>query len=473
MSGSGSAGGAGSGGIYARISSDREGEQLGVRRQLEDCERLAERRGWAVAERYVDNDISAYGGKPRPGYERLCADIEAGVIDALAFYDATRLHRQPKELEAFIELCEAARLTNVVSVSGDLDLTTDGGQLMARVQGAFAKNESDVKSRRGRRKQTELAERGKVSGGGSRPYGYEPDKKTVRPAEAAIVKECARRLLAGESLRSITLDLNRRGELAAGGGKWSQQSLRRMLYSARISGQREHHGEIAATKAEWPAIITPAQTRQIRALLDDPARRTRKEPRRYLLAGLLVCSHCGERLVARPRAGGQRRYSCPSGPGLAGCGKTAIKAEEVELFVAEAVLYRLDSPELAAALAGRPEEPDGQRWYEQLEADQAQLEELAAAYGSKEITMAEWRKARAPIEQRITAARKQLAKTSRTSTVEPFVGKGDELRQQWDALDLSQQHAIVAAVLDHITVGPGRRGYNRFDESRLTPVSRA
>jgi site-specific DNA recombinase len=47
-------------GIYARISSDREGDGLGVSRQLEDCERLAERKGWQVVEQYVDDDVSAW-----------------------------------------------------------------------------------------------------------------------------------------------------------------------------------------------------------------------------------------------------------------------------------------------------------------------------------------------------------------------------------------------------------------------------
>jgi hypothetical protein len=32
---------------------------------------------------------------------------------------------------------------------------------------------------------------------------------------------------------------------------------------------------------------------------------------------------------------------------------------------------------------------------------------------------------------------------------------------------------IVAAVLDHAVIGPGRRGYNRFDPARVTPVWRA
>jgi DNA invertase Pin-like site-specific DNA recombinase len=36
--------------IYARISSDQDGRGLGVKRQIEDCRKLAEERGWTVAE---------------------------------------------------------------------------------------------------------------------------------------------------------------------------------------------------------------------------------------------------------------------------------------------------------------------------------------------------------------------------------------------------------------------------------------
>ena len=53
------------------------------------------------------------------------------------------------------------------------------------ILGAVAK-ESDDKSRRLRRKHQELAEAGKVSGGGTRPFGFEADRVTIRPDEAAI-----------------------------------------------------------------------------------------------------------------------------------------------------------------------------------------------------------------------------------------------------------------------------------------------
>jgi site-specific DNA recombinase len=92
-------------------------------------------------------------------------------------------------------------------VSGDIDLTTPDGQFQARILGAVAKKESDDKSRRIRRKHEELALNGKVSGSDSRPYDYEADKVTLRPAEAAIVQECAQRLLAGEPVRSIARNL--------------------------------------------------------------------------------------------------------------------------------------------------------------------------------------------------------------------------------------------------------------------------
>jgi DNA invertase Pin-like site-specific DNA recombinase len=458
-------------GIYARISSDRGGDQLGVGRQIADCRRKARELGVAVWEPlYIDDDVSAWSGKRRPAYEQMLDDLRDGLIGGVVVWHVDRLTRHPRELETIIELRDALDF-GLASVTGEVDLSTGTGRLTARMLGGLARYESDHKSERIRRKHEELALRGKVSGGGSRPFGYEADKVTVRPAEAEIVRECAERFLAGESLRSISLNLNERGVRTASGGEWAPQTLRRMLAYARLSGQREHNGEIVAT-AEWPAIITPAQTAEIRTRLADPDRRTNKAARRYLLGGLLVCSHCGERLVARPRAGGQRRYACARGPGLSGCGKTYINADQVELFVVEAVLHRVDAPEVAATVAGRPADPDMQPLYAGLDADQAQLAELAEAYGNKLMTMKEWLAARGPIEARITAARKKLARASQRSTLEPFVGKGEQLRADWASLDLSQQHSIVAAVLDHLVVGPGRRGYNRFDESRLTPFWR-
>lgn len=457
-------------GIYARISSDREGDNLAISRQLADCEALAERRGWTVVERYVDSDISAYSGKRRPQYLRMLEEIDAGVVEAVVVYHADRLHRHPRELEDFIDLCQRTK-TKLATVSGDLDLSTHEGQLLARITGAVARSESDAKSRRIRRKHEELAAAGKVSGGGSRPYGYEADKRTLRPDEAEVIRDCATRVLAGDSLRSICKDMNERGVLTVMGKEWSPHTLRRILMAPRTSGQRAHHGEIAA-KAEWPAIITPRQTQQLRAKLGDPDRRTNRTARRYLLARRLRCSHCGTQLYARPRADGSRRYVCASGPGFGGCGKITVMADPMEQFVVEAVLHRLESPRLTDAMAKPTADGKGDEWQAEVERSQAQLDELAQMWAAGEITRSEWLKARPPIEKRLTTAKKRLAALNRTTALLPFLADAARVREQWLAMTLTRQQQIVAALLDHVVVGPAVRGRNHFDHSRLTPVWR-
>jgi len=95
--------------IYARISADVEGKSLGVQRQLEDCRKVAADRGWPVGAEYVDNDVSAFSGKPRRQYARMLADLGSGARDAVVVYSLDRLHRRPAELEEFVALCERGR----------------------------------------------------------------------------------------------------------------------------------------------------------------------------------------------------------------------------------------------------------------------------------------------------------------------------------------------------------------------------
>ena len=58
--------------IYLRISLDREMDGLAIDRQREDCEKLAQFRGWEIVETYVDQSISASDKtKKRPAYLRI------------------------------------------------------------------------------------------------------------------------------------------------------------------------------------------------------------------------------------------------------------------------------------------------------------------------------------------------------------------------------------------------------------------
>lgn len=458
--------------IYARISSDPEGDRLGVSRQRDDCETLAARKGWPVAEVYIDDDRSAYSGKPRPEYRRMLDDMAAHAVDAVIVYNLDRLHRQPRELEEFFDIADAAGVVDLASVEGDVNLASHEGRFHARIMGAVSRKSSDDASRRIKRKLLQNALEGKPHRGGSRPFGYRSDHVTVEPSEAALVREAAGRILAGDSIRAVAGDWNERGIATSTGKAWTIETMRRMLYSAHLSGQREHNGEMVA-KGTWEPILTPAETTRLRAILDERVTSRTRSVRRYLLPGTLRCGLCGATLISRAQADGTRRYVCAKGVGFAGCGRLAINADPLERLITEAVLYRLDTPELAAALAGAAS-ADAATAAEQeaLAKDREQLEWLATEWANRAITGDEWRAARKPIEGRIEAARKKLSRLSRTAAVDPFLGRSDELRSIWKGLPLTRQRSIVSSVLDSATIRPAVRGRSSFDPERIEAVWR-
>ena len=158
----------------------------------------------------MDNDVSAFSGKRRRDYERMLADLQSGARDAVIVYNLDRLHRRPAELEDFVALCELAGVQQVATVTADIDLGNDDGLFMARIFAAFAAKESGRKSARVRRKLLQNAEQG-LPHGSVRPFGYEPDKITLRESEAKVVREIVDRYLAGASIRSLTVWLNDSG----------------------------------------------------------------------------------------------------------------------------------------------------------------------------------------------------------------------------------------------------------------------
>jgi site-specific DNA recombinase len=455
---------------YARISSDTEGKALGVTRQLEDCRRLADQLGWSIGQEYVDNDLSAYSGKRRPAYQQMLTDLADGLRDAVICYHVDRLTRRPVELEQFVATVDAAGVRKVRFVSGDMDLGTGDGLLIGRIMAAVAANESAAKSRRMRRKWEQNAAQGVPHGGSVRPFGYEADRVTVRRDEAEVIRQLVARYLAGESLRSLCTWLTDSGVSTVTGGEWRSPTLRGLLRSGRIAGLREHRGEVVGP-AQWQPIIAPADRDRVLARMAEQTASGRRTPRRYVLSGLLRCGRCDGKLYASPREN-SRRYVCLRGPDHGGCGRLTVVAEPLEHLLVEAVLQRLDGPELADVLAGRRGDAAAGELSDGLAGDQAQLDELAVMFGKQEISAREWRAAREPIERRMRDRERQLATLTRTDALSGLPGNGGQLRQQWEDLSLSRQAAIVAAVLDHAVIEPGQLGSRSLDPSRVRAVWR-
>jgi DNA invertase Pin-like site-specific DNA recombinase len=89
-------------GIYARRSRPEElepdsnvGFETSTERQLHAFLQAAELKGWAVSDHHIYREagVSGYTGKRRSEFERLIADLEAGVIKGVLTWKLDRLSR--------------------------------------------------------------------------------------------------------------------------------------------------------------------------------------------------------------------------------------------------------------------------------------------------------------------------------------------------------------------------------------------
>ncbi len=459
-------------GIYVRISDDKEGAGLGVARQEKDCRARAERLGMPVARVYVDNDLSAYQRRTvRREYQQMMRDLRAGIITVVIVWHLDRLYRQPRELEDMIELCEDGS-RQVVSCWGEYDLSNSDAVFHARIMVAHANKSSADTARRVRRVIADRQAKGlPATTGGARPFGYSADRMQLVEGEAAALRDAAERVLAGEPLRSICLDLNARGLRTTKGHLWSTVRLRDLLLSLRIAGMLDSP-TTGRIRAAWPAIVSEAQHARLRAILTDPARRTnRGAPRRFLLSGILRCGECAEKLIAKqgPRSTSGNRpttYSCAIREHK-GCGRVTVVQHHADDHIVKAVFAALDSVRVPE------EQPVGSTGaaVKELVSDQEQLDELAALYAAQQISAREWMEARAPIARRIAERSQLVANDTASTPARTYAGRAATLRDEWPSLRLEQRRAVIESVLDHVVVlrtGGGRV----FDPNRLVPVWR-
>lgn len=453
--------------IYCRISHDPSGERLGVQRQEDDCRAEAVRRHWQVVGVYVDDDRSAFSTrKPRLEYQRLLRDIQEGSVDGVLIWRLDRLHRQPRELEEFIVITDKHHVA-LATVTGDVDLATTQGRLLARAWGAFAAHESEVKSERLKRAFLERARRGK-DGWTVRMYGYQSDLQTINPREASVIRGLTKAILRGESLRSLTIDLNRRKIRSTTGKQWTCTHLRTLLCNPRFAGLSTYRGQIVG-KGVWPAIIRPVDSARLREHFSNRDKQNHSANSPNVLTGLLRCGRCGAKMVATcvSPATERRRYTCPSMPGR-GCGHLSVRASHVERSALEAIIDRVSSPEvqLLPVRAGVRD----RRWLD-AEKDLVQstrlVDGLATDLGLGRISRREWSLMRPPLVVRIEKSTAIVMQDRYDAGIAEFIGNPQHLTELWPEMALSRRRTVLRGLIDHIVVRPVVVGTRRYDPSRV------
>lgn len=458
--------------IYARISQDSEGLGLGVQRQLEDCRALAASRGWQVAEEFIDNDLSALSGRLRPGYDQLMRLVDARGADRVVVFQTSRMWRNRRERADGIERLREARCGLVPVKGTELDLTSAAGRMLAGLLGEFDTAESEVKAERVARAARQRAELGRRNG--TVPYGWQVvDGEDVEdPGPAAIVREVVDRLLAGESLRGITADLNGRGIPSPYGKTWGKTSVKKLALRQSNAARRVHQGQVVG-KAAWPALVDEAKHDRVLALLTDPARSVKRDgSRKHLLSwGIGECGVCGARLRAvdkkiRRRVAKARTRRNPEGivetlhrlyvcDGSAAC--VGRNREQVDRLVADVVVERLSRPDARGLL--EPDDARARELREEAAALRARLDTAADQYADGGITGEQLRRITARMRPRLEEV-ERLARAAMPPGVEVLDGLVCEVdaREVWNALPVARQRAVLELLDLRVALDRTRQG---------------
>jgi site-specific DNA recombinase len=257
---------------------------------------------------------------------------------------------------------------------GDYDLTTPDGRLSARIVGAVARQKSEDRSRRVRRKHLELAEHGRPAG--QLGWGVRTDD------ERELVREAAQRVLAGHGLMTMPAT----GTVGAYKGRRRDRGrhppcagrcCRHVWRGYENTAWTRAGGRLANFDRRLGGSPRSADVGSGARRAAKPERNTNvRAPSKYLLTGLIHCGTCGNRMSSRPRGDHTKRYLCSGNrPGH----QLGLVAQPVDDLASQRVLGLVATPSFREALLVQSGAADGEslgRTLADLGAAQSRLQRL-------------------------------------------------------------------------------------------------
>jgi site-specific DNA recombinase len=329
----------------------------GIARQRERCSQIVSARGWDLAAEFEDNDVSA--SKPRgagTAWSNMLDALGAGTVTHVVAVDLDRLLRTTRDLNTLIDA--GAR---VVTVDGEIDLSTADGEFRATMLAGIARFEARRKGERQSRANSARADQGILFKGGVRLTGYTHDGEIIED-EADLVRWIFARFLQGGTLKGLARELTisgpppRRAPRARYRTKdgekeplppredhvWPPSSVRSILANSRYVNRYALGGVPTGRAGTWAPIVDDPTFDAVQARLSDPRRNTRGAigtARRHLGSGLYTCGTCHA-----PMNTAGTRYACPRG-------HIHRTREPIDEFVIESIRQWLERPNALSAFA--------------------------------------------------------------------------------------------------------------------------
>ncbi|RLK22616.1 DNA invertase Pin-like site-specific DNA recombinase [Micromonospora sp. M71_S20] len=481
--------------IYVRLSNAADDANTSKENMIAECRALLARENFEEVALHVDDGLSG-GIRNRPEFAAWLDDARYQRCEVLVAHHVDRMTREGLNVAAMIlDVQEGKDPTTgqvvrpPVRLMDTKGVDSNGGvafRMMFLIKAEAAREERERIRERMAGRATRLRLAGRWPGG-TPPFGYEvvpaPDGKgrtlALVPEEAAALRECADRLLAGDAIARTVRWLNHNGPKPRRAPEWSRVTLKDALTGDHLLGrvtvggvvQRDDQGHALTP---FPAVLDLVTLVELRKLLA-PGRERKtplgRKPAR-LASRLIECGSCGSYLQVVRREG--YRTAAEDAQGRAGrgaliayrCharseGRTCERAVIVSALPFEAHLeerFLIDFGH-APMIERRVILPDDGALVAVEESLAAVLADLARAATPETFTRL----------QALQAERARLADLPREPVV-TYVATGRTMAEEWHARDLEGKRELLAEAYELLRVGPGKRGRKGFDPARLTAI---
>lgn len=455
--------------IYTRISSDPGREGIGVDAQEVACRELAALREYEIFDVYSDDDKGASEHTPisteRKEYARMLADAKDGKFDFIIAYSASRLTRRLEEFADFVKLANPPYNVKVVTkVSGEDDLTTADGLMMARFKAVMDAGESHRISERAKASHKARAQKGLLRRSPWRAFGFEDDGLTHRESEAVLIREAIDLIKAGAALKEVGRMWEQRGVVGSKGRtEWNHSDVKDILFRWKNVGVRslndepQIHPNGEYVRGVWEPIYSvedrEAALSQIITHYYKPHRRSTKS----LLSGLLICGKCGRKLYGNQGSPSrQPMYICTDGRkahlGIA-AGPLELHVQRIVFrYVTERAYFGESEPPPVATFSGE----------DRLKAISVKMEETMAAYnadelaGSVALPMLEAFR----VEQAGLIAERTKHYVSQQPKPRAFEDRPHAMQfyRKWREAPVEHRRKLLRTELEGVVIGPGIQG---------------
>ena len=302
-----------------RVSTKGQVDHDDIPMQKIACRKFAQQQGWRVVMEKAEKGVSGskVSASKRDVIQELRTAASNREFDVLLVYMFDRLGRIESETPFVLEWFVQHGIEMWSTHEGQQRIESHGDKLMNYIRFWQAAGESEKTSMRTRDRIRQIVSSGHYAGGFV-PYGYRAVNKgrvnkrdqpvkdlEIDPEEAAWVREVFEKVAnEGASGYAMARMLNERGLRTRQGAKFQSCNIRRMIQHEGYTGyiiikaaKSEFMPQLQIVDNELFARANEQMDKRCNAITEQ-RNAAKKSNNPTLLAGIVVCAHCGAKMSA-------------------------------------------------------------------------------------------------------------------------------------------------------------------------------